>query len=326
MQRHRSGALGGLACDLARMGGLRGRGDGQRVNPSSYASLPERFFARVAPTPILKPRLVKFNHVLAEDLNLSLDGLDTHALGSLFSGNVLPPGAIPIAMAYAGHQFGHFVPQLGDGRAILLGEMRDHAGVRRDIQLKGCGRTPYSRSGDGRAALGPVLREYLVSEAMHALGVPATRSLAAVTTGESVRREALLPGAILTRVAASHVRVGSFEYFAARGDVAAIQVLADYVIERHYAHVAQDRAPYLALLAEVVSRAPSWMHSIPRLSLVQSTSAVATRTPINRMPRRGISLASPRRCCPSSTPTRAGRSNSPQRCSRLSRRNSPIAG
>jgi serine/tyrosine/threonine adenylyltransferase len=233
------------------------------VKPSSYATLPERFFARVAPTPVAEPRLVKFNHALAADLNLRA-GLDTEALGSLFSGNVLPPGAVPIAMAYAGHQFGHFVPQLGDGRAILLGEMCDRAGVRRDIQLKGCGRTPYSRSGDGRAALGPVLREYLVSEAMHALGVPATRALAAVTTGESVRREELLPGAIFTRVAASHVRVGSFEYFAARGDVAAIQILADYVIQRHYAHVAQHKAPYLALLAEVVSRQASlvaaWMH------------------------------------------------------------------
>jgi serine/tyrosine/threonine adenylyltransferase len=236
----------------------------QRVNPSSYASLPERFFARVAPTPVAEPGLVKFNHALAADLNLGVAVLDVHALGSLFSGNVLPPGTVPIAMAYAGHQFGHFVPQLGDGRAILLGEMHDRAGVRRDIQLKGCGRTPYSRSGDGRAALGPVLREYLVSEAMHALGVPATRALAAVTTGESVRREALVPGAILTRVAASHVRVGSFEYFAARGDVAAIQLLADYVIERHYAHLAQDKTPYLALLAEVVSRQASliagWMH------------------------------------------------------------------
>jgi uncharacterized protein YdiU (UPF0061 family) len=233
------------------------------MNPSSYASLPERFFARVAPTPVAEPRLVKFNHALAADLNFRA-GLDTEALGSLFSGNVLPPGAVPIAMAYAGHQFGHFVPQLGDGRAVLLGEMRDRAGVRRDIQLKGCGRTPYSRSGDGRAALGPVLREYLVSESMHALGVPATRALAAVTTGESVRREELVPGAIFTRVAASHVRVGSFEYFAARGDVAAIQILADYVIERHYAHLAQDKTPYLALLAEVVSRQASliaaWMH------------------------------------------------------------------
>jgi uncharacterized protein YdiU (UPF0061 family) len=233
------------------------------MNPSSYASLPERFFARVAPTPVAEPRLVKFNDALAADLNLR-SGLDTETLGSLFSGNVLPPGAVPIAMAYAGHQFGHFVPQLGDGRAVLLGEMRDRAGVRRDIQLKGCGRTPYSRSGDGRAALGPVLREYLVSESMHALGVPATRALAAVTTGESVRREELVPGAIFTRVAASHVRVGSFEYFAARGDVAAIQLLADYVIERHYAHLAQDKTPYLALLAEVVSRQASliaaWMH------------------------------------------------------------------
>jgi len=234
------------------------------VNPSSYASLPDHFFARVAPTPVAEPRVIKINHSLAAELNFSLAGLDAQAQASLFSGNALPPGAVPIAMAYAGHQFGHFVPQLGDGRAILLGEMPDQAGVRRDIQLKGCGRTPYSRNGDGRAALGPVLREYLVSEAMRALGVPATRALAAVTTGESVRREALLPGAILTRVAASHVRVGTFEYFAARGDVAAIQILADYVIERHYAHLARDKAPYLALLAEVVSRQASliaaWMH------------------------------------------------------------------
>ena len=260
MQRYRNISEGVLACYLARIGGLGLR---DHMNPSSYASLPERFFARVAPTPVAEPRLVKFNHALAADLNLR-SGLDTEALGSLFSGNVLPPGAVPIAMAYAGHQFGHFVPQLGDGRAVLLGEMRDRAGVRRDIQLKGCGRTPYSRGGDGRAALGPVLREYLVSESMHALGVPATRALAAVTTGESVRREELVPGAIFTRVAASHVRVGSFEYFAARGDVAAIQILADYVIERHYAHLAQDKTPYLALLAEVVSRQASliaaWMH------------------------------------------------------------------
>jgi serine/tyrosine/threonine adenylyltransferase len=224
------------------------------VNPSSYAGLPERFFARVAPTPVAEPHLLKINLELADDLNLGLDGLETGALAGLFSGNVLPPAAEPIAMAYAGHQFGHFVPQLGDGRAILIGEMRDRAGVRRDIQLKGCGRTPYSRNGDGRAALGPVIREHLVSEAMHALGIATTRALAAVTTGESVRREATVPGAILTRVAASHVRVGTFEYFAARGDIAAIQLLADYVIERHYAHLARDDTRYLALLAEVASR------------------------------------------------------------------------
>ncbi|MDP9009149.1 MAG: YdiU family protein [Pseudomonadota bacterium] len=234
------------------------------MNPSSYAGLPERFFARVAPTPVAGPRLVKLNHALAAELNLSLASLDAGALGAMFSGNTMPVGAVPIAMAYAGHQFGHFVPQLGDGRAILLGEMRDQSGVRRDIQLKGCGRTPYSRSGDGRAALGPVLREYLVSEAMYALGIPTTRSLTAVTTGEAVQRDTIVPGAILTRVAASHVRVGTFQYFAARGDVAAIQILADYVIERHFPHLALDKTPYLALLAEVVSRQASliaaWMH------------------------------------------------------------------
>jgi uncharacterized protein YdiU (UPF0061 family) len=234
------------------------------VNPSSYASLPERFFARVQPTHVAAPGLIKLNQALAADLQLDLDGLDARALANLFSGNTLPQGSVPIAMAYAGHQFGHFVPQLGDGRAILIGEMRDRAGVLRDIQLKGCGRTPYSRSGDGRAALGPVLREYLVSEAMHALGIPTTRSLAAVTTGESVRRETLLPGAIVTRVAASHVRVGTFEYFAARGDAAGTKILADYVIERHYPHCAQDKNPYLALLGQVVSRQASliacWMN------------------------------------------------------------------
>jgi serine/tyrosine/threonine adenylyltransferase len=234
------------------------------VNPSSYASLPERFFARVAPTPVLKPRVVKFNDDLAADLDASLRDLDTAALSDIFSGNALPTGATPVAMAYAGHQFGHFVKQLGDGRAILLGEARDRAGVRRDIQLKGSGRTPYSRGGDGRAALGPVLREYLVSESMHTLGIPSTRSLAVVMTGESVRREEILPGAILTRVASSHVRVGTFEYFAARGDVDATRILADYVIARHYPQAAQAAAPYLALLGEVTARqaslVASWMH------------------------------------------------------------------
>jgi serine/tyrosine/threonine adenylyltransferase len=224
------------------------------VNPSSYASLPERFFARVPPTPVAAPQLIKLNRALASDLDLDLSGPDAAALANLFSGNVLPQGAVPIAMAYAGHQFGHFVAQLGDGRAILIGEMRDRSGVPRDIQLKGCGRTPYSRSGDGRAALGPVLREYLVSEGMHALGIPTTRSLAAVTTGESVQRETRLPGAIVTRVAASHVRVGTFEYFAARGDVAGTKILADYVIDRHYPLCADDKNPYLALLKQVVSR------------------------------------------------------------------------
>jgi uncharacterized protein YdiU (UPF0061 family) len=224
------------------------------VNPSSYARLPERFFARVQPTRVAAPRLIRLNRALASDLDLDLSGLDAPALANLFSGNVLPEGTVPIATAYAGHQFGHFVAQLGDGRAILIGEMHDRAGVLRDIQLKGCGRTPYSRGGDGRAALGPDLREYLVSEAMHALGIPATRTLAAVATGESVQRDTMLPGAILTRVAASHVRVGTFEYFAARGDVAGTRILADYVIDRHYPQCVHEKTPYLALLEQVVSR------------------------------------------------------------------------
>src|SRR6202041_2914448 len=215
---------------------------------SSYAELPERFYARIKPTPVAQPRLLEFNRPLCAELGLDVGGLDSQELAGIYSGNVLPQGLEPIAMAYAGHQFGQFVPQLGDGRAILLGEAQDQRGVRRDIQLKGSGRTPYSRSGDGRAALGPVLREYLVSEAMHALGIPTTRALAAVATGETVYRESALPGAILTRVAASFVRVGTFQYFAARDDVEAVRRLADYVIDRHYPHAKAERSPYLALL------------------------------------------------------------------------------
>jgi uncharacterized protein YdiU (UPF0061 family) len=172
----------------------------------------------------------------------------------MFAGNVTPPGAEPIAMAYAGHQFGNFVPRLGDGRAILLGEVLDRNGVRRDIQLKGSGRTPFSRRGDGRAALGPVLREYLVSEAMHALGIPTTRSLAAVMTGEPVYRDRQLPGAVLTRVASSHIRVGTFQYFAARGDLEGVKRLADYVIDRHFPDARNAERPYLGLLQGVVER------------------------------------------------------------------------
>jgi uncharacterized protein YdiU (UPF0061 family) len=234
------------------------------MNRSTYATLPERFFAHVKPTPVPKPRLLRFNEALAAELGLDLGDLDAEALAQRFSGNVVPQGLEPIAMAYAGHQFGQFVPQLGDGRAILLGEAQDHGGVRRDIQLKGSGRTPYSRGGDGRAALGPVLREYLVSEAMHALGIPTTRALAAVTTGESVFRERSLPGAILTRVAASLVRVGTFQYFAARDDVDGVRRLADYVIDRNYPNARADANPYLALLRSVTqvqaSLIAKWMN------------------------------------------------------------------
>ena len=220
---------------------------------NSYARLPEAFFAPVEPTPVAAPRLVSFNRPLAEELGVDADALERHG-AAYFSGNVPLPGSLPLAMAYAGHQFGQFVPQLGDGRAILLGEVIDREGSRRDIQLKGAGPTPFSRRGDGRAALGPVLREYIVSEAMHALGVPTTRALAAVATGQPVYRERVLPGAVFTRVAASHVRVGTFQFFAARGDAENLRVLADHVIGRHYPVLEGAEKPYLALLDAVAER------------------------------------------------------------------------
>jgi uncharacterized protein YdiU (UPF0061 family) len=222
---------------------------------NSYARLPEAFRAMQDPVRVTGAELVMLNRPLADELGLNLAGLDEISLAALFSGQQIPLGAEPLAMAYAGHQFGNFVPQLGDGRAILLGEVIDRQGLRRDIQLKGSGRTPFSRRGDGRAALGPVLREYLVAEAMHALGVPTTRALAAVRTGESVLREAgPLPGGVLTRVAASHIRVGTFEYFAARDDHAALRQLTDYVIARHYPDAAGQPRPALALLDAVIRR------------------------------------------------------------------------
>ncbi len=199
---------------------------------NSYGTLPPRFFTRQPATPVAAPQLIAFNGPLARDLGISCAPDDD--LARVFSGNEIPQGADPMAQAYAGHQFGGFSPQLGDGRALLLGEVQDSSGKRFDIQLKGSGRTPYSRGGDGRAWLGPVLREYVVSEAMAALNIPTTRALAAVSTGEHLIRETELPGAILTRVASSHIRVGTFEYFAARGDREALQALFDYTRARHY--------------------------------------------------------------------------------------------
>jgi uncharacterized protein YdiU (UPF0061 family) len=207
---------------------------------NSYARLPERFYARVAPTPVRAPRLVKRNGALAALLGADAEAFASPGAVDVFAGNRVPEGAEPLALAYAGHQFGAFVPQLGDGRAILLGEVVGTDGARRDIQLKGAGRTPYSRGGDGRAALGPVLREYLVSEAMAALGVPTTRALAAVTTGESVARETLLPGAVFARVAASHLRIGTFQFLAARRDREGLATLASYALARHYPDAAGD--------------------------------------------------------------------------------------
>ena len=230
---------------------------------NSYARLPSRFYAKQNATPVREPRLVALNRSLCERLGLEPDGLAAGEGALIFSGNALPEGAAPLAQAYAGHQFGQFT-MLGDGRALLLGEQIAPDGARFDIQLKGSGPTAYSRRGDGRAALGPMLREYLISEAMHALGIPTTRSLAVVTTGEPVYREEVLPGAILTRVAASHLRVGTFQYASALNDTAALQALADYTITRHYPELAQAGNPYLALLYAVMDKQAAllaqWMH------------------------------------------------------------------
>jgi len=230
---------------------------GQQVRfafDNTFARLPEHFYARLDPIPVAAPRIVRVNVELARELGLDADALTSEQGVAVLSGNRVADGAEPIALAYAGHQFGHFVPQLGDGRANLLGELVSRDGQRYDVQLKGSGRTPFSRGGDGRAALGPVLREYIVSEAMAALGVPTTRALAAVTTGERVLRDIVLPGAVLTRVAASHLRVGTFQYFAARGDVEGLRILADYAIVRHYPEAAHAKEPYRALLEGVIAR------------------------------------------------------------------------
>lgn len=220
---------------------------------NSYTALPERMFARTVPAGAPDPALIRVNDALAMQLRLDPLWLCAPAGLKFLSGREIVEGSDPIAQAYAGHQFGHFVPQLGDGRAILLGELIDRAGHRRDIQLKGAGRTPFSRGGDGRAALGPVLREYVVSEAMAALGIPTTRALAALTTGEDVYRDTVLPGALLVRVASSHIRVGTFQFFAARGDVDALRQLAGHVIARHYPAAADHDEPVLALLESIIN-------------------------------------------------------------------------
>jgi len=223
---------------------------------NSYTLLPEAFFVRLNPVPVPGPKLIVFNDTLAQFLGLNTDALKGDEGAAVFSGNRIPAGADPLAQAYAGHQFGHFT-MLGDGRAIVLGEQVTPKGERFDIQYKGSGRTPFSRQGDGRAALGPMLREYIISEAMHTLGIPTTRSLAVVTTGEPVFRETTLQGAILTRTAASHIRVGTFEYTAARGKPEEIRTLADYTICRHFPDLATEGNPYLDLLGAVMDRQAS---------------------------------------------------------------------
>ena len=231
---------------------------------NTYARDLEGFYALCTAAKAPAPQLVKFNRSLAAELGLDANALDSAAGSAIFSGALAPEGSATLAQAYAGHQFGGFSPQLGDGRALLIGEVIDRNGQRRDLHLKGSGRTPFSRGGDGKATLGPVLREYLMGEAMFALGIPTTRALAATTTGETVFRERPLPGAVLTRVAASHIRVGTFQFFAARGEPEKVRKLADYSIARHYPECASSATPYLALLEAVCERQAKliakWMH------------------------------------------------------------------
>jgi serine/tyrosine/threonine adenylyltransferase len=216
--------------------------------------LPERFYAALEPQPVASPRLLVLNRALANDLDLDHEWLASPDGVAILAGNAFPESASPIALAYAGHQFGQFSPRLGDGRALLIGEVIDRNGQRRDIQLKGSGRTPFSRGGDGRSALAPALREYLMSEAMHALGIPTTRALAVVATGETVLRQTAQPGGISTRVAASHIRVGTFQFFAAKGDTDAIRTLCHNVIARHYPALASHDNPPLAMLEAIIGR------------------------------------------------------------------------
>jgi len=231
---------------------------------NSFAHELPGFYVAQRPAIVRAPRLLYLNGPLAEELGLDLGLLDDEAKAAVFAGNTVPDGAEPLAQAYAGHQFGGFSPRLGDGRALLLGEVIDRHGHRRDIAFKGSGRTPFARGGDGKAAVGPMLREVLVSEAMHALGIPTTRALAVAATGEQVFREDVLPGAVLTRVAASHIRVGTFQFYAARGDIEGVRKLADYTIARHDPAIAEAPQRFLGLLRNVAERQASliaqWMN------------------------------------------------------------------
>ena len=219
---------------------------------NTFAELPSNFFAEVKPSIFPNPKLIVYNHSLSKLLKIDSNWIKSEAGINCFSGKNIIKSSKPISMVYAGHQFGTWVPQLGDGRAILLGEIIDINNVRWDIQLKGAGRTPFSRNGDGKATLGPVLREYIVSEAMNALKIPTTRSLTAISTGEEIQREKVLPGAIITRIAKSHIRVGTFQYFASRGDVNSIKTLADYVIHRHYPEIIENENKYIQFLRNVI--------------------------------------------------------------------------
>lgn len=220
---------------------------------NSYINkLGDKFYTKIYPVPVKDPKLICFNDKLAQELDINYKITNSHELSNIFSGNKILETSMPISLVYAGHQFGHFVPRLGDGRAVLLGEVTDRRGIAQDIQLKGSGKTPYSRRGDGRAAIGPMIREYIVSEAMHNLRIKTTRSLALVQTGESVSRDTIVPGAILTRVAMCHVRIGTFEYFAAKNDIASVKLLADYTIDRLYPLIKEETNSYLSLIEHIM--------------------------------------------------------------------------
>jgi len=225
---------------------------------NKYAELGDDFSAQIHPSPVKKPELIKFNSSLAKELNIDCDNVNDSDLADIFSGNSVPENAAPLAMAYSGHQFGHLNPQLGDGRAILLGDLIAKDGKLKDVQLKGAGRTPFSRNGDGRCPLGPALREYILCVAMQALGVPTTRALAVVATGEPVIRQQREPGAVFTRVASSHIRVGTFQFFALRQNIQALKTLADHAIERHYSNIEpkinSDENKYVEFFKAVVKK------------------------------------------------------------------------
>ena len=219
---------------------------------NTYIGLPEKFYEKILPIPVKKPKLINLNKKLSDSLNLNYKKF-TGKYGELvFSGNLIPNGSNPIAMAYAGHQFGQFVPELGDGRAILLGEVIAKDGKRYDLQRKGSGKTSFSRGGDGRAPLGPIIREFLVSESIFHLNIPTTRTLAITSSGEFVKREILLPGGLLTRIASSHIRIGTFEYFLFKKDIKSIKQLADYSINRHFPEIKKDKNIYLSFLKKIV--------------------------------------------------------------------------
>jgi uncharacterized protein YdiU (UPF0061 family) len=289
---------------------------------NSFARELQRFYVPLRPAVVPAPRLLFLNEPLAEELGLDLAPLDSAARAAIFAGNTLPDGAEPLAQAYAGHQFGGFSPQLGDGRALILGEVIDRHGHRRDIAFKGSGRTPFARGGDGKAAVGPMLREVVIGEAMHALGIPTTRALAVAATGEPVYREQILPGAVLTRVAASHIRVGTFQFHAARGDVESVRTLAEYTIARHDSDLVASPHRLPGLLQHVAERQAAliaqWMNVGFIHGVMNTDNMTISGETIDYGPCAFMEAYDPQRCSAPST-TRTLRVRQPARHRTLER-------